>query len=127
MHCSRSKGGGTANCRSRADPAMSGSNEFEIELLTCGDPRHHADVAELRERGLAVPHHYSSWSMHGLAPGSLWCRVTRPDGTLLSGFAIELWPSRGLPGTRIGRVDRLGRGLHETAGPLLGEILQAAA
>ncbi|MDB6087226.1 MAG: Methicillin resistance protein [Gammaproteobacteria bacterium] len=45
----------------------------------------------------------------------------------MTGFAIHLTASRALPGTRIGRVDRLGRNLHEEIADDLGVVLTEAA
>src|SRR3954471_19240633 len=100
---------------------MSVEPSFALELLGCGEPQHLADLVTLRERGFAVPHHYSSWALH--APGSLWCRAIDASGALITGFAMELFPSRVFPGTRIGRVDRVGRALHAAALPQLGAIV----
>ena len=62
-----------------------------------------------------------------LSAGSLWVRVLGENQAILSGFVITTSMSRALPGTLIGRVDRLGRRLHEPLLPNLGAVLLKAA
>jgi len=47
--------------------------------------------------------------------------------TLISGFAVHLTPSRAIPGTRTGRIEYIGRGLHEELTDALGTVLNDVA
>jgi hypothetical protein len=85
---------------------------IDVEIINCGSPRHRDDVAWLRARGLEVPHACSSSHSHDTASSWKWCRILACGGELRYGFAVELSSSRALPGTFIGRIERLGRGLH---------------
>ena len=97
-----------------------------VAVVESGSALHLADLRSLRARQVAVPHHYASWPIHATVGSWLWCRVLGADGVLLTGFAIHLTSSRALPGTRIGRVDCLGRALHEPIAASLGEVLREA-
>lgn len=108
----------------RIGPSMS---SYVVAIVPCGSPLHLADVRILRERHLAIPHDYSTWPLHCTIGSSLWCRVVDDTGRLMTGFAIHLTASRALPGTRIGRVDRLGRNLHEEIADAMGVVLTEAA
>jgi CelD/BcsL family acetyltransferase involved in cellulose biosynthesis len=103
------------------------NTDLSIEIVPSGTPTHLADLARIRGNGLPVPHLYSGWSQHSTQTLWRWCRVLKADGQLATGFALELAQSRLLPGTCIGRVDRLGRALHEDTLPDLGAILRTLA
>src|ERR1700761_5849634 len=99
------------------------SQPFDLGIVACGSPVHLADIEALKQRQLAVPHDYSTWPLHS-KPGSwTWCRVLDPAGTLLSGFSVHLSSSWAIPGTRIGRIDRVGRNLHEGLADIMGAVL----
>lgn len=102
-------------------------SSHDVRLVACGSPTHIADLTVLRERGLSIPHDYSSWPLHCTNGSWLWCRVIDLDGRLVSGFAVHLTGSRAIPGTRIGRIDRLGRNLHEELADEMGPILSQTA
>ncbi|MEJ2516380.1 MAG: GNAT family N-acetyltransferase [Gammaproteobacteria bacterium] len=85
------------------------------------------DVASLREKRVPIPHYYDSWSRHDSHNRYLWCRVEDEAAGRFTGFAVEISGSRALPGFRIGRVERAGRGLHEPFRDELGEIMAAVA
>ena len=108
----------------RDEPVM---NPHDIGIVRCGSRVHLEDLRALRERGLAIPHNYSSWPLHCTIGSWRWCRVTAPDGRLISGFAVHLTPSRAVPGTRIGQIDRLGRKLHEELAQQMGTVLNEVA
>ncbi len=76
---------------------------------------------KLRHR--AIPHDYCSWPLHSREGTWLWCRVTDNAGELRTGFAVHLTDSLALPHTRIGRIERLGRDLHEEVSESMGAIL----
>ena len=102
-------------------------SSFAVTIVEGGSPPHLADLRTLQARRWAVPHQYSSWPFHCTEGSWLWCRVLGADRTLVTGFAIHLTSSRALPGTRIGRVDCLGRALHEEMASTTGEVLREAA
>lgn len=101
--------------------------DFSLHLVPCGSGLHLSDVADLRDKGLPIPHNYKSWPLHHNPSSWLWCRALYPDGQLLAVFAIEISRSRALPGMRIARIERIGRSLHEGALPHIGAILKALA
>jgi hypothetical protein len=100
---------------------------YWVEIVEGGSPSHLADLRSLRERQLAVPHHYSSWPLNSTDGTWVWTRVVGTDDRLITGFAIHLTSSRALPGTRIGEVDRLGRPLHEEIAAVMGDVLSETA
>jgi len=106
------------------DGAMSA---FVVAVVKVGGASHLADVKSLRSRYGAIPHHYSSWPKHSTVGRWVWCRVLAANGTLVTGFAVHLTSSRALPGTHIGRVEGLGRQLHEPIATCLGALLREAA
>lgn len=81
----------------------------------------------MRLRRLALPHDYCSWPRHCSDGSWLWCRVTDDSGELLTGFTVHLTDSLALPHTRIGRIERLGRDLHEEVSNGMGGILVQVA
>jgi len=89
--------------------------------------QHAADIAALRLRHRGIPHDYWSWPRHCSDGSWLWCRVTDHDGELLTGFTVHLTDSLALPHTRIGRIERLGRDLHEEVSDAMGSILLQVA
>jgi hypothetical protein len=99
---------------------------YEVSLEKSGSPVHLADLKALCKRNLPVPHHYASWPLHSTSGTWVWTRVL-DAGSLINGFAIHLAPSRAIPGMRIGRVERLGRSLHQETAPVMGALLRAAA
>jgi len=100
---------------------------FDVENVRCGSPEHLADLQALQERQLAIPHDYSSWPLHSREGTWVWCRVLGGSGQLITGFAIQLTLSRAMPGTRIGRIERVGRELHEELADSMGAVLTEAA
>ncbi len=101
--------------------------EFDTQVVACGSPLHLADLAELKARGLPIPHDYSSWPLCCAVGSWAWCRITGLDGELLTGFSVHLTNSRAIPGTRIGQIERLGRSLHEPVADEMGSILAEVA
>jgi hypothetical protein len=108
-------------------PSGKTMSAYSVAIVGCGTPQHLADLKALGERQLAIPHHYSAWSLHCTEGSWVWCRVSGSDGRFVTGFAIQLTLSRALPGTRIGQVDYLGRNLHEEIAPSMGTVLREAA
>jgi len=100
---------------------------FRVEIVPYGQPAHFHDVAELRARGIPLPHDYVSSPLGDPSSDWIWLRVLDANGALSSGFAMEIGASLALPGTLIGRVDRVGRRLHEPVLPQLGGVLASAA
>jgi hypothetical protein len=100
---------------------------YHIGLAVCGSALHLADLDTLRERQLSIPHDYSMWPLHTTTGTWHWCRVLNVKGRLITGFAVELTWSRAIPGTRIGRVTRVGRKLHEEVADDVGIILRQLA
>ncbi len=94
-----------------------------VTIVRCGTPQHAADIAALRLRHRAIPHDYSSWPRHCSVGSWRWCRIANTQGELLAGFSVQLTNSRALPHTRIGRVEHLGRNLHEEVSDSMGGIL----
>jgi hypothetical protein len=103
------------------------SSLHTVAVVECCTPQHSADLAALRLRGRAIPHDYCSWPQHCSDGSWLWCRVTDRDGELLTGFTVHLTDSLALPHTRIGRIERLGRDLHEEVSDSMGSILVQVA
>ncbi len=101
--------------------------DFQLQLEPVGGPLHLVDLASFRSAGLPVPHQYGSWSLHESDARWLWCRATTRTGRLLAGFAIQLTASRAIPGTWIGRAERVGRRLHESVIEDIGTLLVGAA
>lgn len=104
-----------------------GNPILRVETVDGTSATHGSDVNELRARGLHLPHQYSSWPTHDSHHNWRWCRVLDRSARLVTGFMIELSRSRAIPGTSIGRIERLGRGLHEEVIAELPRLLQAAA
>ncbi|MGF1545856.1 MAG: GNAT family N-acetyltransferase [Thiotrichales bacterium] len=102
-------------------------SDFDLQLLPCGGVEHRADLAAFRARGWAVPHPWASGCLSDTASERLWVRVVAPDGVWKTAFAVELYPSRALPGTRIGRIERLGRAPQADMATWLGAALSATA
>jgi FemAB family len=102
-------------------------SSFDVRIVSCGSPVHLADLRALRERQLAIPHDYSTWPLHSTVGEWLWCRVVDARGGLITGFAVNLTSSRAIPGTRIGRVNRIGRNLHEDMADVMGAVLSHTA
>lgn len=102
-------------------------NDIRVQLLPCGSEQHRSDLAYFRDRNLPVPHNYSTWPLSSTRASWTWCRVLNDDNSLLAAYAIELTPSRALPGTQIGRVERLGRALHADAIVSIGRVLAETA
>jgi hypothetical protein len=100
---------------------------YDVAIESCGSAAHLADLQVLRARSLAVPHDYASWPLHCTSGSWAWCRVLDAAGRLATGFAVHLTPSRAIPGTRIGRVERVGRNLHEETAASMGVLLRAVA
>jgi len=98
-----------------------------VTIVRCGTPQHAADLAALRLRHRAIPHDYSSWPRHCSVGSWRWCRIANNQGELISGFSVHLTNSRALPHTRIGRVEHLGRNLHEEISDSMGGILLEVA
>jgi hypothetical protein len=94
-----------------------------VTIVRCGTAQHAADVAALRLRHRAVPHDYSSWPRHCSVGSWRWCRIANPKGELITGFSVHLTNSRALPHTRIGRIEHMGRNLHEEVSDSMGDIL----
>ncbi|HEY6922440.1 MAG TPA: GNAT family N-acetyltransferase [Steroidobacteraceae bacterium] len=99
------------------------SSTHTVTVADCCTPQHAADLAALKLRHRAIPHEYGSWPWHCNEGSWLWCRVTDRDGELVTGFAVNLTDSLALPHTRIGRIERLGRDLHEEVSDAMGSIL----
>jgi len=99
----------------------------DVTIVPCGTPEHAADVAALRLRHHSLPHEYVSWPRHCSDGSWLWCRVTNTAGQLRTGFSVHLTDSLALPHTRVGRIERLGRDLHEEVSDLMGDILVEVA
>jgi hypothetical protein len=99
---------------------------FNVAIGACGTETHLADLRSLHGRNLAIPHDYASWPLNSTEGTWRWCRVTDADDELITGFAVHLTASRAIPGTRIGRIDRIGRELHapiaDRLGPVLNEV-----
>src|ERR1700734_3227022 len=108
-------------------PSVRTMSSYSVAVIGCGSQEHLADLKALRERQLAIPHHYSAWPLHCTVGSWVWCRVSGTDGRFVTGFAIQLTSSRALPGTRIGQIDYLGRSLHEEIGPAMGTVLRDVA
>lgn len=92
-----------------------------------GHDIHRSDLALFVARGLTLPHRYVAPQCGDAASTLHWVRVLDADGAPVSGFAIETSSSRALPGTLIGRADRIGRKLHEATMPYLGQLLAESA
>jgi hypothetical protein len=101
-------------------------SSYDVSIEKCGSSLHRADLQALRERSLAIPHDYASWPLHSTNGSWVWSRVL-DAGRLVTGFAVHLVLSRAIPGTRIGRVERVGRGLHEQTATATGALLRATA
>lgn len=100
---------------------------YKVALAECGSATHLGDLKDLQERGCAIPHQYSSWPSHSTVGWWRWCRVLGAGDALITGFSVHLTWSRALPGTHIGSIDYLGRGLHEPIATSLGEVLRETA
>ena len=104
-----------------------GAMALKIEVVPAPSPPHAGDIGELRARGVPIPHQYTSWPVHDSQHRWRWCRVLDTTGRLVTGFAVELSSSRAVPGTCVGRIERLGRQLHEPVIPQLATLLPAVA
>ena len=100
---------------------------YKIELVPCGGPLHLEDLRRFRSRHLPVPHDYSSWPLHESTGTWRWCRAAGPDGQLVAGYAVHLFPGRAIPGTRIATVDHIGRDLHAPVRKTIGCLLAKTA
>jgi FemAB family len=100
---------------------------YYVALENCGSAAHLADLQILQARNLAIPHDYGSWPLHCTTGTWTWCRVLDAAGNLATGFAVHLTPSRAIPGTCIGRVERVGRNLHEETATAMGGLLRTVA
>lgn len=100
---------------------------FRIEVIPFGSRQHRQDVAELTAAGIPLPYGYAAVDSRLSSAGARWVRVLGGNPGTLSGFVIQTSMSRALPGTLIGRIDRIGRRLHEPLLLDLGEILHDAA
>lgn len=100
---------------------------FKIEVVLAPSEVHSRDIVELRARGLPLPHQYTSWPAHDTQHRLRWFRILDTTGRLVTGFAVELSRSRAVPGTCVGRIERLGRALHEEIVPQLAILLPAVA
>ncbi len=98
-----------------------------VTIVRCGTAQHAADLAALRLRHRAIPHDYSSWPRHCSVGSWRWCRIANTKGELITGFSVHLTNSHALPHTRIGRVEHLGRSLHEEVSDAMGGILLEVA
>lgn len=103
------------------------SSHFQFAIVRFGGAQHRQDVAQLAAAGIPLPYGYAAVESRSLSAGALWVRVLGENHAILSGFVINTSMSRALPGTLIGRVDRLGRRLHEPLLPNLGAILMETA
>jgi hypothetical protein len=102
-------------------------SSFAVAVVGSGSALHVSDLQSLQKRYGAVPHQYRSWPIHSTIGSWRWCRILGADRHLVTGFAVHLTSSRALPGTHIGRVECLGRALHESIDDSLGEVLREAA
>lgn len=100
---------------------------LHVATAACGSPAHLTDLAALRARQLPIPHDYSSWPLYSTIGDWAWCRVVDAQGDLITGFTVHLTSSWAVPGTRIGRIDRVGRELHAMIAEELGAVLKLAA
>ena len=96
-------------------------------MVRFGSTEHRQDVAELTAAGIPLPYGYAAADSLSLSAGARWVRVLGESQAILSGFVVQTSMSRALPGTLIGRIDRLGRRLHEPLLTNLGTILLEAA
>jgi hypothetical protein len=76
------------------------------------------DLASLRARGVSLPHDYARYA----SEGGWWYRVADANDGLLTGFVVEEARSRSLPGARLLRINKVGRGLHAPIAPHFGAI-----
>ena len=96
---------------------------IHIELGSSGGPDHQADLARFRAQGLPVPHSYRHSRAHKKNVTRKWVRALDSNWQFICAFMVELAPSRAVPGMRIGKVERLGRSLHQQGSERMGEIL----
>jgi hypothetical protein len=97
------------------------AERFEIHDCPAGSATHLADLALLEQDHVSVPHHYRSGTR-----GARWCRIQRGE-QLLSGFLMEVQASRTVPGSRLLRVERVGRILHEPVAGQFGLLVASYA
>jgi hypothetical protein len=90
-----------------------------LSFHAAGSAVHRSDIAALTAAGRSIPHHY----VEAFAGEALWCRIG-PDTHAVSGFMVQVGRSRSVPGTRIVRVERFGRSLHQPILPDIGPILE---
>lgn len=93
------------------------ADRLGVHDCQAGSETHRADLAWLAHQHIAVPHHYRSGQ-----PGARWCRIQRGE-QLLSGFLMDVQASRTVPGSRLLRVERVGRSLHEPVAEQLGSLV----
>ncbi len=94
--------------------------QLQVETSPFGSPQHLADLEQLSAAGHHLPHHYR-WTD---ASDAVWCRVLSSEG-IRTGLAVLVGRSQTIPGSRILRIERFGRALHEPLLPQLGEIFDA--
>ena len=99
-----------------------------IQLYRSGSPEHLADLKRFRAQGLPVPYFYRHRPLSNTRIIRKWVRALGPDKQqLICAFIVELAPSRAMPGMRIGKVERLGRSLHQQGISKIGDILAETA
>jgi hypothetical protein len=90
-----------------------------LSVHAAGSANHRQDLVALSASGRSIPHQYYDVS----DPDALWCRIAS-DGRVRSGFLVRVQRSRAVPGTRLLRVERFGRSLHQPILPEIGSILR---
>lgn len=99
----------------------------KINLIKCGSETHLSDVASLRNKGFALPHQYVSWCIQSQPDTWKWCRVINENDQLITGFAIQIQNSGAMPGAKLARIEKFGRGLHAQPGIDTGGVLLKSA
>ena len=100
---------------------------MKLDFNACCGAEHAADLAAWEKGRVPVAHHHSSWPCSDSRASWLWVRASETGSGNGTSFAVEVTRSRALPGTRIARIERLGRGLHEKSIPFLGSALSRLA
>ena len=103
------------------------NSHFQIAVVRFGSIQHRQDVAELTAAGIPLPYGYLATDSLSYSAGAHWIRVLGRNQAIISGFVVQTSMSRALPGTFVGRIDRIGRRLHEPLLANLGAILLEAA